>query len=217
MRHHCPPQRFGDGAELVRLHAAFGEMHQRGCDQRRAHGDDQAAEQRAPLGIEHVEQRAHRRRIACDLEKTHDAEDENKAQVGRQHEGEPERQHRHQIDDAGRAQRIFQARPRRRKMPVRPMLGGDPQPQGILEGENDERDIFDQRKDELIAGAVIRHRFKRDRHQIDEDQHDQQPVDEHAGAGPHRALFERQIDAAAQLLDLVARHCRHPRGESNRY
>ena len=202
--HHRPPQRLGDGAELVRLHVAFGEMHQRGGDQRRPHGDHQAAEQRAPLGIEHVEQRAHRRRIARDLEEAHDAEDEDEAQVGGQHEGEPERQHRDEIDDAGRAQRVFQPRLHRLHVLVRPVLDRGPQPQDIFDGEDDERDVFDQIENELVARAVVRHRFERHGDEVDDDEANQQPVDEAAGAVADRALLEHHVDAPPQLFDRVA-------------
>ena len=121
-----PPQRVGNGAELVRLHLAFGEMHQGGGDQRRAQGDHQAAEQRAALAIEHVEQRAHGRRIARDLEEANDAEHQQQPQVVGQHEREPERQHGDEIDQAGRAERVFEPRAHGGEMPVRPVLDGDP-------------------------------------------------------------------------------------------
>ena len=130
-----PPQGVGNGAEFVGLHLAFGEMHQRRGNQRGAQRHHQAAEQRAAFTVEHVEQRAHRRRIARDLEEAHDAEHQQKAQVGRRDLREPERQHGDEVDDAGRAQCIFQARVHGAQMPVRPMLDRAPQPQAIFDRE----------------------------------------------------------------------------------
>src|SRR5450830_1057368 len=201
-----PPQRVGNGAELVRLHFALGQMHQGGGDQRGAERDHQAAEQRAALAIEHIEQRAQRRRIARDLEEAHHAEHQHEAQIRWQQHREPERQHGDEIDDAGGAERIFEPRARAGKMLVWPMLDRAPQPQAIFDREDDERKILDQSEDELIARADLRHRFERDRDQITQDQNDQQPVDHAAETVARRTLIEDQIDAPAQFLDLVACH-----------
>ena len=129
----------------------------------------------------------------------------SKAQVGRQHQREPERQHGDEIDEAGRAQRIFQARAHGAQMPVRPVLDRAPQPQAIFDREHDQREIFDQVEGQRIARAVVRHRFQRDRDQIDQDERDQQPVDDDAHAAAHRALLEDQIEAPPHLFKL-ARH-----------
>jgi hypothetical protein len=144
-------------------------MHQ-GCgDQRAAHGDHQAAEQRAALAIEHVEQRAHGWRIARELEEAHDAQHQQQPQVVGQHEGEPERQHRDQIDDAGGAERVFKPRVHGGEVAVRAVLDGDPQPQAVFGREHDERENLDRDESERIAGAELRHRLERDRDQVNQD------------------------------------------------
>ena len=98
-----PPHRIGDGAELVGLRVAFDQMHDAGGDERRTQQDHEAAEQRPALIVKRIQQRAHRRRIARQLEKADHAEHQQDPQVGRQHEGKPERQDGEQVDDAERA------------------------------------------------------------------------------------------------------------------
>ena len=120
-----------NGAELVGLRVAFGEVHQRRRDKRDAERDDQTAEQCAALAVQHLEQRAHGRRIARDLEETHDAEHLQHAQIRRQKKRKPERQHRDEIDEPGRTKRVFQPRAQRGEMAVRTVFGRDPQPRHI--------------------------------------------------------------------------------------
>ena len=174
-----PPQRLGNGAELVGLHVALGEMHERGGDQRDAERDHQAAEQRAPLAVEHVEQRAHGRRIARDLEEAHDAEHQH-ARAGR-----PAARSANQNGStamrstrpAGLSAYFSRARVGRE---MRGAARARPRPTGASAysaREHDEREDFDDVEPECVARVERRHRLQRHRHQIDQDERDQRAVD----------------------------------------
>src|SRR6266851_7660381 len=186
--HDRPPQGIRKGAELVRLHAALGEMHEGGRNQGGAEQDDDATEQGAPLGIQGIEQRADRRGIARELQEPDNAENKNDTQLGGNHEPEPERQDRHEVDDAARAGDETQPRARRTQMPIGSVLDRNPHPQQILRRENHQRKRFDHKKLARIKALVLRYRFERDRDKVDVDQHDQQPADE-----PHAAVADRTV------------------------
>ena len=179
-----PPHRVRDGAELVGLRVLLDEVHRGGGDQGGAEQDDEAAEQRPALGVERIEQRAHPRRIARELEEPHDAEHQQHAQVGWQHEGEPERQHRQQIDDAGRAEDVAPACLGRLQVALRRMLAGDPDPDQVLDGEHQERDDLDRGKQHAVPGGEIRHGFERHGGEIDQDQQHDEPADDPARPVP---------------------------------
>ena len=146
------------------------EVHRGGGDQRGAEQDDEAADQRPPLRIERIEQRSHPRRIAREFEESHDAEHEQHAQIGRQHECEPEGQHRQKIDDAGRAQHVAPARLCRLQVLLCRMLAGDPDPDQVFDGEDQERGDLDGVKQHAVTSREARHGFERYGHQIDQDQ-----------------------------------------------
>src|ERR1700693_2316594 len=78
-------------------------MHDGRGNQCRPNQNNKASDQSSALGVERVEQRTHARRVAGDLEKAKYSQYQQNSQVGRQEKGEPERQHRKQIDDPQRA------------------------------------------------------------------------------------------------------------------
>ena len=92
-------------------------------------------------------------------------------------------------------------------MAVRAVLDGDPQPQAVFDREHDEREDLDGDEGRRVTPAEFRHRFERDRDQVDQDQQHQRAVDGNAQPIAHQALLEDQIDAVAQFLDLVACAC----------
>ena len=216
-RHDRPPHGIGYGSELVGLHAAFRQVHQRRGDHRRSDQNDHAAEQRAALGIKHVEQRAHRRRIARDLEKAHDPEDQHHAQVGGQHEREPERHHGEEVDHSCGAAGILPSRPDGGEVPARRMLDSHPQPQQIFDREHDQRKQLDGVEPDRVAGRQLRHRFERDRHEIDHDEQNEQAVEEDTGLVADRALLEDLVDAPPEMFRrarLPSQHGLAPRSPS---
>ena len=73
-----------------------------------------------------------------------------------------------------------------------------PQPQGILDGEDGERNIFDHVELKRIARREFGHRFQNDRDQIDGDQQNDQPVDQDLGL---REFGARQADRAVFELE----------------
>ncbi len=109
----------------------------------------------------------------------------------------------------GRAERVFQPRPRGVEVAVGPVLGRGPQPQQVFDAEDDERDDLDGIEGDGIAAAERRQRFQRHRDQIDDDERDQDAVDPAAQAVADRALLEQQVDAAAQVFG-VQRHAGSP-------
>jgi len=102
-RHDGPPHGVRNGAELLRLDRSLDQVHGGRRDQRGADQDHQAAGERPPLRVEHIEKRAHPRRVAREFQEPHDPQHHQDAQVGRHQEGEPERQHGEQVDEAGNA------------------------------------------------------------------------------------------------------------------
>ena len=136
-RHDRPPHRLRNGAELVRLHVALDGVEQRGKRQDRADQDDDAADQRPPLGMHGREQRAHRRRIADQLEERQHAErGQRRMPAGGQHDRRG--QERQEIDDAERGESIAEPVGERRGL-ARRMARHRPQPRGIFQREHDRR------------------------------------------------------------------------------
>ena len=109
-RHDRPPHRLRNGAEFVRLHIVLDRIEQRGEQQHRAGQDHEAAEQRAPLGVQRRQQRAQRRRIAHQLEERQHAEQHQRVAVA-EHQRDRRRQECQQIDDAERATTHIRAAP----------------------------------------------------------------------------------------------------------
>ena len=181
-------------------------MHQRGRDERGAKRNNETAKERAPLIVEHVQQRTHRRRIARELEEAHHPEHQDDPQIAGEDHGEPERQHRNEIDDACRTQRIFQTRAHGRQMLVRPVLDRGPQPQHVFERENQQREKLNGRKGGPVMRFVFRNGFQRDRDQIDQNQNDKKSIDGRTDTITNRALFKDVINTPAQILETVACH-----------
>ena len=209
-RHDRPPHRLRNGAEFLGLHVVFDGIKQRGEHQHRARQNHEAAEQRSPLGMKGCQQRAHRRRIAHQLEKRQHAEQhECRAAAGDQRDRR--RQERQQIDDAKARERIFDSIPRRRLLPRR-VTDHAPEPRQIFQRKHGHRADLDDGEKPAETRVELRHRRQDHRQHVDDDDGHDQP-DEARAAGIRQVIgFEQFIKAIPQVgvvEPLAARKDRH--------
>ena len=86
-------------------------------------------------------------------------------------------QHRDQVDDAARAERVFEPRAQRVEMAVRPVLDRRPKPQGIFDREHDKREKLDDDEGGGILAVQFGYRLERHGDEIGQDQQHQRAVD----------------------------------------
>ncbi len=178
-RHDRPPHGVRHRTELVRLRLALDDMHDRSSHHGGTEQDDDAAEERPAFRIKRVEQRAHGRRIARQLEEADDAEDEQDAEIRGEEQGGPEGHHGQEIDQPGAAHHVTQ--PRRQVAPrTQRLVDRRPDAGRVFDREDDQRDDLDDVEDEVIFGRQRRHQFQNDRRQIEGDQNDQRRIDDPA-------------------------------------
>ena len=134
----------------------FHYMHQARRHQGRAKQDDEATEEGSSLPLQRLEQRAHAWRIANEFQKPHDAEYHQNAQVRWYDECEPEGQNCEQVHDAHGAGDEFQARAASAEMAGWSVLGRNPYPQQVFDGESNQRDDLQGREPGSKAGLQVR-------------------------------------------------------------
>ena len=84
-------------------------------------------------------------------------------------------------------------------MPVRRVLGRHPNPQSVLDGENDERQELDRDEQRPILRLQRRHRLERHRDEIRDDQNDDEPAHDQTGAVSDRAVLQDLVQAAPEI------------------
>ncbi len=89
------------------------------------------------------------------------------------------------------------------------MQDSDPQASGIFDGEDNQRNEFDQIERERVALLQHRHGFECRADQVENDEQDQQPVEIAAGPAPDRALFQNLVDAGLQFRAVAAPFLQH--------
>ena len=174
------------------------------------------AEQRPALSVEGIQQRAHRRRIARQLEKADHAKHQQDAQVGRHSKSKPKRQDGEQIDKSERTTHKFPAGHQRAQVPIWWVFNGDPHAKPVFDRECDERQQFDASEQRHMLGGQGGHRLDRDGDQIDHDEEGYEPPDNRARSVPDPAVVQNLVQPATQGRGRRRTHVGHMFGVPRR-
>src|SRR5262249_221010 len=90
-----------------------------------------------------------------------------------------------------------------------PCSARHPNPQSVLDGENDERQQLDRDEQRPILRLQHRHRLERHRDEIRDDQNDDEPADDQTGAVSDRAVLQNLIQAAPEISATAPDTSRH--------
>ena len=192
-RGHRPVGRLRHRAELVGLRRSLDVVHAGGAQQQRGRQQQAGPHQRAPLVVQHAQQRVHGRRIARQLEESQQAQHPQHAQVEPQQATQIERQDGQQVDDQVAARGQMQPRPPRPHAGEERHLHRRPDAQAVLDGEDRNGEHLEGAEPGRVGRREVGHRLGHERGDVERDQADDEGVEQPA----------RLIIAAADLDDLV--------------
>ncbi len=192
-----PPDGLRHVAELVGLEVALDRIHGgSGCEQN-AREDDDAGEQRAPLGGDQAAERCQRRRVARELQEAHQPRQCQQCHVWEQ-QLQQQRQQGQRVDQHQRRRCKAQAGAGRRERPQQRVLGRGPDARHVLDGEHQHA----QPVEDLQAGAVVRRDVRNGlrygSHDVADHEQDQHPVDDARGKLPAPPVLQDLEGALAQ-------------------
>ena len=191
-----PPHRGGDRAERCRLHFAL-DMVQRAGREQQGHTQDRAGRgEGAPLVDQHDLESGQGRRVPGDLEDPQDPQHAQDHEVAGHKDGQVGRQDGQKIDDRHGSCHVPQATPERLVVAPGTIVGRDPDPGRVLDGEHADADDLDHPQAEIPARPDAGHRVEYSGGDADQDQADQAAL--HPLGRPMRRFL-----VAEQLVDGV--------------
>src|SRR5262249_29978437 len=165
--------------------------------QHHADQDHEAADQRAALGMHRRQQRAHRRRVADQLEERQHAErGERLAAAQSQHDRR--RRESQEIDDAERREDIAEPIGKRGRL-ARRMARHRPQPRRIFQRERDHGEDRDRSEQGAEPRVELRHRGEHHHQHVEHDDGDDDADEARSGRIGQGIVLQQFIEAIPQI------------------